>query len=79
MRPPICEVCEKGMRENEDCKLIYFKKSEKDLKWDEKASQPGYVGHPPYAGWFCSEHLERAEELAHLTLPEAMKILNKEF
>jgi len=67
------------MGENDECKLLYFKKGKKGFEWDKKASEPGFVGHPPYAGWFCSDHLERAEELTHLTLPEAMEILRRQF
>jgi hypothetical protein len=75
----MCEVCSEGIREGRECKLVYFKKGKRGKEWDKKASEPGFVGHPPYAGWFCMEHLERAQELSHLTLPEAMDILTDEF
>ncbi len=79
MKPPICEVCSKRMGENDECKLLYFKKGPNDLKWDKKASKLGFTGHPPYAAWFCPKHLEKAQNLTHLTLPEAIRILKKDF
>ena len=77
IKPPICEVCDKRIGEDEECGLVYFKKRPSDLEWDKKASQPGFVGHPPYAAWFCSEHLEKAKALEHLTISEAMQKLKE--
>ncbi len=74
MRPPICYVCDKEFDLDEG-DLIYFKKSEKDLEWDKKMEQPGFVGHPPHAEWFCNEHIKEWKALQHLTLKEAKKII----
>ncbi|MFX0137950.1 MAG: hypothetical protein ACFFDN_30190 [Candidatus Hodarchaeota archaeon] len=73
MKPPICEICDKKMGEFDDCGLVYFKKRPSDLEWDKKAEQPGFVGHPPYAAWFCKEHYEQAIKLEHLTISEALQ------
>jgi hypothetical protein len=78
MKPPICEVCLRRIGENEEGKLLYFKRSPRDREWDKKAEEPGFDGHPPYAAWFCSEHLEKAENLTYLILPEAMEKIKKE-
>jgi len=37
----------------------------------------GFVGHPPYAEWFCSNHYESAKELKNLTISEALEILRE--
>ncbi len=77
MRPPICAVCNK--RFSEGGGLIQFKLSETDKERKKLFDQPGFVGHPPGLEWFCSEHINEAKKLKHLTLPEAMKILREKF
>ena len=75
MRPPICAIC--GKREK--CKLIYFKETKEDKEWYRRAQKEGFVGHPPNAEWFCDEHYPDAAKLAHLTLKEAMAILERKY
>ena len=55
--------------------LIYFRKRPSDKEWDDYMEEKGYVGHPPYAEWFCKEHYDSAYELKDLTIDKAMKIL----
>ncbi|MHA1649393.1 MAG: hypothetical protein ACTSYB_04285 [Candidatus Helarchaeota archaeon] len=74
MKPPICCICDKRFDTSEGG-LVYFKKRASDLEWDKKV-EAGLVGHPPYAEWFCGKHYAKAKELSHLTIDEAMKILN---
>lgn len=80
MRPPICDICHDDFDlSEEDCGLIYFKKSESDHAWDKKMEEPGMVGHPPYARWFCRGHYRKAKEMVNLTAPEAMKLLRDHY
>lgn len=72
MRPPICGVCDKDL-EGDEGGLIFFAKSPSDLEWDRRAEDPHFVGHPPYAEWFCGEHYAKAKAFCHLTLSDAMK------
>ena len=74
MKPPVCCICDKNLEADEGG-LVYFKRRPSDLKWDERAKQPGFVGHPPYAEWFCGRHYERAKELSDLTIDIALKKL----
>jgi len=75
MRPPICCICDKRLADVDDGGLIYFKKRPSDIEWIKKMEEKGMVGHPPYAEWFCNEHHQKALELKHLTIEEAMKTL----
>ncbi|MBU0527542.1 MAG: hypothetical protein ABH983_01630 [Candidatus Micrarchaeota archaeon] len=79
MMPPVCKICNKDFRNEEECGLLHFKKTEKDDEFDRKCEEDGFVGHPPYAAWFCKEHYEEAKKLINLTLDEAMEILRKKF
>lgn len=73
MRPPICALCDQDALDGGD--IIDFKKGPSDLEWDRKAERGDWIGHPPYADWFCKDHIAAAREVAHLSLPEAMRIL----
>jgi hypothetical protein len=75
MRPPICVICDKKMKDIDDGGLIYFKMRLSDIEWNKIMKEKGMVGHPPYAEWFCSEHYDKAYELKDLTIDEAMKRL----
>jgi hypothetical protein len=75
LRPPICVICDKKLVDMDDGGLIYFKKRPSDIEWEEYMEKKGYVGHPPYAEWFCKSHYNRAYELKDLTIDKAMKIL----
>ncbi len=71
MKPPVCCICNKILEADEGG-LIYFKKRPSDHEWDVRAKQPGFVGHPPYAEWFCEKHYERAKDLGDLTIDIAL-------
>lgn len=73
MKPPFCAICHKRFELTEDeGGLIYFKKRQSDIDWDKRMKETGAKGHPPYASWFCREHYEKAAELQHLTIDQAM-------
>jgi hypothetical protein len=76
MRPPICGICDKDMYDNPDGSmdggLIYFKKRPSDIEWEERMEMTGGDGHPPWAEWFCAKHHDKAKELSHLQIDEAM-------
>ncbi len=69
MRPPICGICDQNCSDDGD--LVIFAKRPSDLEWDREV-EAGLVGHPPYAEWFCAEHLAQAQSLKHLPITEAM-------
>lgn len=71
MMPPICEICEKEFDPDQEGALLYFKKTEKGIEFDRKV-ELGMVGHPPYAAWFCGEHVEEARKHTGFTLEQAM-------
>ena len=71
MKPPICCICDKELEPSEGG-LVYFKKRDSDIEWDKKVEEE-LVGHPPYAEWFCDLHYQKAKDLAHLTIDEALK------
>ncbi len=76
MRPPICGICDQDLMDNGG--LIYFAKSENDLAWDKKMEEPGMVGHPPYAEWFCEKHYIIAKKYQQLTKEQAIKKIYEE-
>ncbi len=78
MRPPICRICDKKLADLNGGGLICFKKSLSDIEWEKKMEEIGGVGHPPYAEWFCKKHYNKAYELKHLLIVEAIKILRFE-
>ena len=74
MRPPICDIC------FQDCGmdgLVSFRRTPSDEEWDRMSQTGGFAGHPPYAGWFCPEHLEAAKALRNLTIDEALKRIRR--
>ena len=73
MRPPVCAIC--GKEFMEDGGFIYFKKRPSDIAWQDRMDKENMVGHPPYAEWFCGEHYERAKKVQHLTIDEALTII----
>ena len=80
MKPPICIICYREFFEELDEDkggLVYFKKRKSDEKWEDEMRKEGFVGHPPYAEWFCSNHYESAKELKNLTINEALEILRE--
>ncbi|MHA1734295.1 MAG: hypothetical protein ACTSU5_20340 [Promethearchaeota archaeon] len=79
MKPPICAICHERFDPINGGGLVYFKERPSDIEWRERMKEKGMVGHPPYAAWFCNKSLERARELSHLTISEAMPVLREEF
>ncbi len=79
MRPPICAVCRKESMEPDEMGLVSFAKSKSDKKWERKSRKKGFVGHPPWKEWFCSEHIQEARKLSNLTVGNALDELNKKF
>lgn len=78
MRPPICGICDKMLISKDDGGLIYFNKRPSDIEWEERMEEIGGIGHPPYAEWFCKKHFEKANNLKHLPINEALKNLRSE-
>ena len=78
MKPPICGICNKELVDLDEGGLIYFKKRPSDIEWDKRMEKIKGVGHPPYADWFCKNHYNKANELKHLPINEALKILRSE-
>ncbi len=72
MRPPICAICNSDL-EGDEGGLIYFLKGPSDLEWDIRAAEPDFVGHPPYAEWFCGKHYQLAQKYTDSILAEALK------
>ena len=75
MRPPICAICKKRFTPRVGGKLVSFKETEADKKYNEKFKEPGVVGHKAHREWFCNEHLAKAKSLIHLSRKEAMEIM----
>jgi hypothetical protein len=80
MKPPICIICYKEFFDELDEEkggLVYFEKRKSDERWEDEMRKEGFVGHPPFAEWFCTEHYETAKVLKDLTIDEALKILRE--
>ncbi|MEE9377995.1 MAG: hypothetical protein V3V33_08165 [Candidatus Lokiarchaeia archaeon] len=75
MKPPICRVCDKKLKDLNKGGLVYFTKRPSDIEWEKRMEEIGGVGHPPYAEWFCKKHYDKANELKNLTIDKALKIL----
>ena len=78
MKPPICEICDKDIPETENAGLVYFQKTTSDKEWDKKCEEDGFVGHPPYAEWFCEEHFLIAKKYSALPKRVALVSIKKE-
>jgi len=78
MKPPICVICGKRFVPSEGGDIVYFKKTDNDIKWIEEIEETGKVEHPPYAEWFCLEHLSLARKYEHLPIREALKKIKEE-
>lgn len=74
MKPPICHICHNDFEPAEGG-LVYFAEDQNDKISNERLQQPGFVGHPSNAFWFCGKHYPAAKELGNLTKTEAFKIL----
>ena len=74
MMPPECAIT--GDDVGEDGGLLYFADTPSSREWYARAeAEPGFVGHPPNAVWLSGPYYARAEELTHLTWPEARAVL----
>ena len=78
MKPPICCICNAELVVMDEGSLIYFKKRLSDIEWEKNMKEIRGVGHPPYAEWFCKNHYNKANELKHFHINEALKILRSE-
>ena len=76
MRPPECAICGNDALEDKGG-LIYFKKRVSDMEWDRKMQENDFVGHPPYAEWFCSIHYKTAIQYQNMTIDLAKKDIRK--
>ena len=79
MKPPICSICHKRIKNMQNAGLIYFKKRPADIEWEKEMEREGKVGHPPYTEWFCEKHYQKAQELKDKTIDKAMSILKSKF
>ena len=76
MRPPVCVICGRDLKDSGG--LIYFRKRPSDIAWQKHMDEKNMVGHPPYAELFCDEHLEKAQQARHLTIDEACKVIRND-
>ncbi len=54
--------------------MVDFLVDEATEAFDERAEQPGFVGHRPNNGWFCNEHLAAARARSgSMTLGDALR------
>ncbi|QWF17345.1 hypothetical protein [Lysobacter capsici] len=60
MKPPICELCHR----RKDVSIVEFA--------DFRPTPHPALDHPHGLEWFCAEHLQAAQALAHLDYHEAM-------
>ena len=69
MRPPICAICDRDTREYPDLKF--------DLVRFADYESMDHPGHPSGLEWFCSDHIEQAQELDLLFRSDAIKQIKK--
>lgn len=75
MKPPVCHLCGTS----------FFDEPERDRRGalvafaDYRPLPRGMVGHPHGLEWFCTDHVEAAQELQALTLADATAVLKKRF
>ncbi len=72
MRPPICAICRKDFREDPKTGgRVRFKLSPEERAFNDRMKANRMVGHPKGLEWFCSKHLEIAEQYKQLSWAEA--------
>ncbi|MEM7181664.1 MAG: hypothetical protein AAF518_12170 [Spirochaetota bacterium] len=77
MKPPRCCICDEWI--GETGQLLEFAKTEKGLQWDKRRDQEiGFVGHPPYADYFCEKHLTLALRYVGLPLGKAIEKIHND-
>ncbi len=73
MRPPICAVCDRDFRDD----LNNSDLSGDLVRFSNYQSLPDdLVGHPHGLEWFCSQHIQKARTLSHLTAKQAVQYIN---
>lgn len=73
MKPPICIICNNKISNKDEGGLVYFKKRQSDLEWENRMEEIGGTGHPPYVEWFCKKHFKKANQLKRLPIDEALE------
>ncbi len=71
MKPPRCELCNRSFNPKEGGGLIQFS--------DYTPLPDGITGHPEGVEWFCSRHVDAANDLRHLSSADAMRELTRTF
>ncbi|MEM1332823.1 MAG: hypothetical protein AAGG08_05135 [Actinomycetota bacterium] len=64
MRPPECEACGERFDPSDGGGLVTFALSDAGRDFEQRAAEPGFVGHHPDQRWFCATHLLAAQEIA---------------
>lgn len=73
MMPPRCKFCGEDFRHNpRSGKLLRFKISEDDQRWNGQMRAARKAGHPRGAHWFCGAHMEDAKKLTGLFIQDAL-------
>ena len=78
MKPPICEICDKRIKDMKKGGLVYFQKTKSDEEWDRRVEEEGIIGHPPYAEWFCAKHYLIAKKYSKLPRGVALVSIKRE-
>jgi hypothetical protein len=65
----VCEICDARLEPDDHGApaggLVTFQPDDRSREWHRRAAEtPGFVGHPPDTGWFCSTHIDAAREAA---------------
>ena len=68
-----------GRGDSSDCRgPAYFQKTASDKEWDKRCEDEGFVGHPPYAEWFCEKHFLIAKKYSALPKRVALVSIKRE-
>jgi len=78
MKPPICSICNERFNPSEGG-LIYFVEDEEDVARNKLLREPGFVGHPSNAFWFCGLHIDVAKKYRNLHKKDALKLIREHF
>jgi hypothetical protein len=71
MQPYICYICGKSNPDDTDAEWVKFK--------DFTEVDSSFLGDDEGKEYFCGEHIDHAKELSHLTMDEALKIINEAY
>ncbi len=75
MMPPICAICDTRFELELGGGLVHYFLTEEQENFNKRFQQPGFTGHPAGLHWFCKEHLEGAQSVAHFHDSEALALL----